>query len=147
MQMERLIWQQQKVENKTQHRTCKTNQEVVQQNTTTTLQMWELWRSACCKCILALSGRCSLCFTFNGQKTKNQKPAYTFFSATCIPQWMDGRGWVWTKAQLQVIAAHYQKAALIQNSGDWWKKALKGANLLLLVRRGNLWQELLRQRQ
>lgn len=43
---------------------------------------------------------------------------------------MDGRGWAWAKAQLQVTAAHYQKAALIQSSGDWWKKALKGANLI-----------------
>lgn len=102
------------------------NQEVVQHNTTTTLQMWELWRSACCECIiLAPSCRCSLCFTFTGKK-----PHSHFFLSTCIPQWMDGRGWAWTKAQLQVIAAHYQKAALIQNSGDWWKKALKGANLI-----------------
>lgn len=41
-----------------------------------------------------------------------------------------GRGWVWVNAQLQDIAAHYQKVALIQSFGDWWKKALKGANLI-----------------
>lgn len=47
-----------------------------------------------------------------------EKTPLTVFLSMCIPQWMDGRGWAWTKAQLQVIAAHYQKAALIQNSGD-----------------------------
>lgn len=66
------------------------------------------------------------CFTFPG-KSKRSHP---LFCQCVFTQWRDGRGWAWAKAQLQVTAARYQKAALIQSSGDWWKKALKGANLI-----------------
>lgn len=40
------------VENKTEH--AKQNQEVVQHNTATNLQMWELWRSAGWEHLMAL---------------------------------------------------------------------------------------------
>lgn len=56
-----------KVENKTKTQNMQ-NQEVVQQNTTTILQMWELWRSASWECIaVEPASRGIFCFYVSGK--------------------------------------------------------------------------------
>lgn len=85
--------------------------------------IWQKQYSALAACRRCLSALTSL------ENTNSEAFMSVWVRPVQSHGWM-GRGWAWTKAQLQVIAAHYQKAVLIQSSRDWWKKALKGANLI-----------------
>lgn len=111
LQMKRLIWQQ-KVENKTWH--DMQNQNVVQHNTNTTLQMWELWRSACCESIiLAVMPMQPQCFTFPGKA----KVATHFFVSVCSPSGLMGEAGRGLKLSCRLLQLTIRRQHLFRAPG------------------------------